>query len=447
MAELVTRVGGKLQFNLHPGQTAAWESSARVILVLAGSQGGKTSFGPLWLWREYTLRGPGDYLAATATYDLFKLKMLPEMLRFFRDNLGWEYRAGDGVIETPNKDTRLILRSAQSEGGLESATAQAAWCDEWGQDAVSVTAQEAIERRLALHQGRQLITTTPYSLGWMYQRIYSRALAGDPDYALIQFRSIDNPSFPRESYERARAVMPAWRHAMFYDAQFTRPAGLVYSEYEDSYYDPATHSGGCLVRPFSIPPSWLRCVGCDFGASLNNAQVWAAEEPGTDRYYIYRVNSQIDATGPEQARAAAAYREPVRIAYGGARSETERRREWAIAGFPVAEPQISDVEAQIDRVNGLFKARRLFVFDSLTELRADLRTCSRELDDAGEPLLKIADKVRWHRLDALRYLTSAYPLDPRPVASVDIVPDVTRTVEGIRKQYEAYMPVETEEYL
>jgi hypothetical protein len=36
----------KLRFNFHPGQWRAWQSLKRFILVLAGTQSGKTSFGP-----------------------------------------------------------------------------------------------------------------------------------------------------------------------------------------------------------------------------------------------------------------------------------------------------------------------------------------------------------------------------------------------------------------
>ena len=52
----------KLRFTLHPGQSEAWASLKRFILVLAGAQSGKTSFGPLWMRREIQARGPGDYL-------------------------------------------------------------------------------------------------------------------------------------------------------------------------------------------------------------------------------------------------------------------------------------------------------------------------------------------------------------------------------------------------
>lgn len=35
---------GKLKLSLHPGQARAWRSDARFVFMLAGTQGGKTSF-------------------------------------------------------------------------------------------------------------------------------------------------------------------------------------------------------------------------------------------------------------------------------------------------------------------------------------------------------------------------------------------------------------------
>ncbi len=87
--ELVeVRPDGGLRLNFHEGQKRAWKSTARFVAVLAGTQGGKTSFGPPWLWREIRERGPGDYLVVTPTFPLLQLKALPEFLRFFGELLG-----------------------------------------------------------------------------------------------------------------------------------------------------------------------------------------------------------------------------------------------------------------------------------------------------------------------------------------------------------------------
>ena len=405
---------------LHPGQQRAWLSDKRFLLVLAGTQSGKTCFGPAWLQREIERQGDGDYLAASASYDLFKLKMLPAILEVFGDQTGWgTYHAGDQVITSKDRGVRIILRSAQSPGGLESATARAAWLDEWGQPDVPVGAWEAVQRRLSLSEGRALITTTAYTMGWLKQQVYDRAVGGERDYGVVSFRSIDNPAFPLAEFERARRTLPSWKFSMFYCGEFTRPAGLIYGDFVDSYRE----LGGHLVKPFAIPATWLRTVGVDFGATVNNALVWYAEDPATWDVYAYRECCGLNLTGPEHAAAAMAYKEPVKAFWGGSKTEDAARLDWQSAGCPVAEPLITEPEVAIDHGIGLFRSRRLFIFDTLTKLRSELATYSRELDAAGEPLFKIADKERFHVLDAARHGWVAFPLARPPIVQPDVEPD------------------------
>src|SRR4051812_38291451 len=60
--------------NLHPGQMRAHKSAARFVIVTAGTQGGKTWYGPHWLLREIHHQGPGDYLIVTPTFALLERK-------------------------------------------------------------------------------------------------------------------------------------------------------------------------------------------------------------------------------------------------------------------------------------------------------------------------------------------------------------------------------------
>lgn len=404
MANLYERVGNKLRFHLHRGQTLAWECAARFLLVLAGTQGGKTSFGPLWLYREiqrtYQAGDLNDYLAASANYDLFRLKMLPELVTFFCVALGWTFNKSDRIIVNPAGDIRIIIRSAESPQGLESSTVKAAWLDEWGLSSVGIDCWYAILRRLSISEGRVLITTTPYNMGWLYSEFYCRWKGGNPDYGVVSFRSIDNPSFPLREYERAQREMPDWKFRMMYNGELTRPAGLIYSD-----YDEAKH----LIRAFSIPREWPRHTGLDFGG-VHPALVWLAEEPNAQMYFLYREHMGDTLTIAERCRNILEYREPVVTYAGGAPSENEVRWQYNEGGVPVVEPYLDGVETQIDRVISLFKQDRLFVFETCAGVRSELGSYSRELDAAGEPTPKIADKAKYHRLDALRGICTTLPI-------------------------------------
>lgn len=395
----VTVVKGKATLSLHTGQTRAWDSDKRFVFIIAGTQSGKTSFGSWWLKREIDRCGAGDYLVATATYDLFKLKLLPEMLSTFCQLLqrdGWQYSASERIIS--DGQTRIILRSANAPGGLESATVKAAWLDECGQDDFRLESWEAVLRRLSLAQGRVLGTTTPYNLGWLKTQVFDRWRAGDADYDVIQFRSTQNPAFPMAEYERAKRTLPAWKHAMFYDGEFSRPAGLIYEDFSEDVH---------VIRPFAVHPQWRVFVGVDFGA-VHTALIWLAHDHVRDIYYVTSESLTGGLSTPEHAKRALDRAAGKRMGgwYGGSSGETQQRMDWNVAGVQLREPPISDVEAGIDRVIGLLRARKLMVLDSCPGLISELMTYSRELDDAGEPTEKIKDKETYHRLDALRYVVA-----------------------------------------
>jgi hypothetical protein len=412
-SSLFTVEDGRIQLNLHHGQQRAWDSTARFVFVLAGTQGGKTSFGPWWLLREILNRGRGDYLAVTATYDLFDLKLLPELLMVFEHTLGlgrlWP---GIGVLEIADPVTRqflakkskdpmwarVIMRSASAEGGLESATARGAWLDEAGQDAFTVSSWEAVLRRLSLSQGRVLATTTLYNTGWIKQQVFDPWRKGDDDFEVIQFDSTLNPLFSRREFERARRTMPTWKFNMFYRGEFSTPPGLIYSVYDDSIH---------AIPPFAIPNHWPRYVGIDPGA-VNNASIWLAENPQTHVFYAYREILEGRKSTREHVAEYSKFRETENVVLwvGGAPSEQQFRADWTDEGLHVLPPPFGDVESGIDRVYSLLKEKRLFVFRDLLGLRDEFGRYSRLLDRYGNVTETIKDKNEFHRLDALRYAAS-----------------------------------------
>lgn len=414
MAESLWRIdNGRLHLALHPGQARAWKSPARFVAIIAGSQSGKTSFLPWLLWREIQRCGAGDYIAATASYDLFKLKFLPSIRECFEHTLRCaRYWAGDRIMELADPEGRylarsstdamwgrIILRSAAAGGGLESATAKAALLDEAGQDQFGVEDWEAVLRRLSLSQGRVFIGTTPYNLGWLKSEVYDRWTAGDPLYEVIQFASTENPAFPAAEYERAQASMPAWRFAMMYRGEFSRPAGMIYDGFSEELH---------LCEPFEIPAAWPVYLGVDFGGA-NTAVLWVAEEPCTGRLFVFAESlSGGKATGQHcrEVLTVARGRNLVQ-SWGGAPGEVQQRWDWAAAGVSVLPPPVSDVEAGIDRVTQLLKEKRLKIFRTCRGLIDEIGSYRRKLDRQGQATEEIEDKRKYHRLDALRYVAAA----------------------------------------
>jgi len=416
---LINRTEAKLSLNFHKGQWQAWESKKRFVAVLSGTQGGKTSFGPLWLYREIQRKGPGDYMIVTPTFTLLELKALPEFQNYFEKMLRvGRYTSSptkqfifseDGERRTfgykPEQPTRVIFGYAADPESLESATAKAAWLDEAGQKKFKLASWEAILRRLSLAMGRVLITTTPYDLGWLKQRIWDKWKAKDPDIDVIRFDSTENPMFPQDEFERARRDLPGWKFDMFYRAIFTRPAGLIYDS-----FDEAQHK----CPRFSIPKEWPRYLGLDFGG-VNTAGLFYAKEPNTnpEKYYLYREYKAGGRSAVEHVKHLLDGEPCIPFAVGGSKSEDQWRREFAaggkvgsqeVPGLPVRGPEFADVEVGIDRVYGAHKRSQIIVFDDLNGYLEQKQTYARELDKNGEPTEKIEDKETFHFMDAERYI-------------------------------------------
>jgi hypothetical protein len=420
--------GTKWEPRFHPGQWRAWESQARFIVVLAGTQSGKTTFGPHWLLREIKNAGFGDYMTVTPTFPLLELKALKEFKRLFIDQMklgtyvanpvrrftfshdGMHALYGDawGSWERKNIERGTVTFGyAEDPDSLEAATLKGVWADEAGQDKFKLGSYEALLRRASIHQGRFLFTTTIYNMGWIKSELYDRWLAGDPDIDVIQFDSTENPAFPPGEYEKRRLTMPAWKFDMMYRGIFTRPAGLIYD-----CFDPRRH-----VLPSQTPPAdWERVIGLDFGEN-NTAATVAALDPKDDRVIVYR---EYHPGLAERRRTNAQHigqiteglpRDPfgklLRVrAWGGAHGEKGWRDAFTLAGLPVMEPTPNDVEVQINRVYAALLKDEFFVTKDCPELVSQFGQYQRAVDDQGDPLPEIRDKAKYHLLDTVRYLVS-----------------------------------------
>lgn len=410
-----------VQYHYHAGQLRALRSTADTVLVLAGTQGGKTVTGPPWMLQEIKRKGPGDYLAVAPTYPLMQKKMLPEFKTLFEEELKLGTYVGGSVKEfridplraaalfrgTPFEGTtesaRILFGHAQDPDSLESMTAKGAWLDEAGQKKFKLGSYEAINRRLSIHAGRKYITTTPYYLGWLKKQIHDRAGEVDPNtgrllYDLVRFPSNANPTFPEEIWLKAKRELPAWKFRLFYEAIFTRPAGIIYDS-----FNPDKH----VVERFEIPEKWDRYLGVDFGG-LHTAAMFYAWDPEKKRLVAYQEYF------PKEKRTIQEHVEAIReleprgfaLATGGAPSEDQWRSEFTEHGLEIERPRISEVEVGIDYVYAQHNTDKLLIFNDLGYYLDEKESYSRELDDQDEPTEKIEDKHSFHLMDAERYIVS-----------------------------------------
>jgi len=365
--------------------------------MLAGTQGGKTCFGPDWLYREIQNKGEGDYLIATATFPLLRLKLEGEFLALFRDilRLG-TYRESDRVFEFDNDRIRVILASATNPESIESATAKGAWLDEAGQKQFRREANEAINRRLSLHRGRKLYTTTPYGLGWLKNEVYDLASKPNSDIEVISFPSTSNPAFPLDEYERAKNMLPRWKFEMFYNGRFERPVGLVHDSFGPQD----------IIDRFPIDKSWPVYVGHDFGIA-NPAALFTAQNPATGELIYWQEylpgagRSPYDHVQAWQ-KITAGYNVIARV--GGNHQEQEIRDAYSAHGWHIIEPLQRSVNEQIMRVLGQERLHKIKVFRDLANIIDEKQSFSYKLDDKYNPTNEFEDEKDYHLSACERYL-------------------------------------------
>jgi hypothetical protein len=418
-----------LRWNLHPGQRRALSSDKRIVLVLAGWQSGKTEIGPPWLYREMMRNGPGDYLIASPTFPLMTKKVLPVFQRFFERLLKLGKFVGGKNIFTfsdagcmrlwghvPDDPPRVLFGHAGDPDSLESATVKAAWLDECGQKGFRLGSYEAVLGRLAISRGRLLLTSRPYDLGWMKQLLWDpweAAKRDHPDIEIVNFKSIENPAFSREEYLRAKREMPAWKFLMAYDGLFTRPAGLIYTSFDETRHK---------VPRFEIPELWSRYIGLDFGGVNTAAVFYAAEQiegKKTGRLIAYREYKAGERSAAEHIYHLMKGEPRIPQCVGGSKSEGQWRLEFTkggvvngkhVPGLPIHSPNVttgaeeSIVEVGINRVFGAHAKGEILVFSDLAGYLDEKLSYSRELDEMGEPTEKIDAKDTYHFMDAERYV-------------------------------------------
>jgi len=415
----------------HVGQDWAWDCEARTVGVLAGYQSGKTVFAPHWLRREVERCSSGDYLAVTSTYDLFKLKFLPAMLQMFEEK--WRigrYWAGDKILElrdpssgkflaqraTDRMWARIILRSADSRGGLEASTCKAAVLDEAGQETFGIEAKRGVDRRLAVHRGRKLITTTLYNLEWVKQQVLDVAVAGGisrhyeapnggevtlyenvaASVAVVQMDNIVNPAFPVGQWEEDRATLPSDVFEMMSRGRASKPRTLIYDCFDELRNRTAA---------FKVPLSWPCAVAVDpVGEEV--AALFVAWDAEGERLHVFdEYGEPFGLSTPEHARNVLGMAAGHRVAAWvvGQPSERQFQADWRNAGVPAVAPPFSDLWLGIGKVYSLMKSGALVIHDNCERTLDQVGRYQKKVSRDGEPTDEIKDKERFHYLDCLRY--------------------------------------------
>ena len=374
-----------------------------VLAAIAGTGGGKTMLCYWWIHSRLEAYPGNTWLFAEPTYGMLG-KVILNSSDPGRQSL-YEYLRGVGLhprwiskqgLILGTDRGQIYLASADNPDSMQGAPVKGVLLDEAG--LMSVGAYDTGRQRCSMMNGQLLLSTTPYNLGWLKTEVFDKQ---GKDIHVENWRSVDRPGFPMESYERERVLLPGWRFAMLYDGRFEYPAGLIYQSFDER---------ACIVPRFEIPSNWLVHTGHDFGGA-NPAALFTAQDTGTGEFYHFReyLPGQGKSTYDhvqEFKKITKGYNIINRV--GGSHQEDEIRQGYTSQGWHIQEPKHRLVEEQINKVIGMHRLNKIKVFSDLRNYLDEKRTFSRKLDEENKPTEKIENEARFHLMSAERYLMSYF---------------------------------------
>jgi len=232
-----------------------------------------------------------------------------------------------------------------------------------------------------------------------------RAAAEDQTgrWQALHFTSHDNPYISGAALQELIQDMSksSYRQEILAEDDELELSWLVYRAFNEK---------ACKIDPIPISEKWPRYIGHDFGAA-NPAALFFAQDPNTGYFYAYR--EYLPGAGRSTAEHAEEFKkitEGVNVIKraGGSHQEDEIRQGYTAHGWPIIEPRVRRVNAQIDKVIGLMELNKLFIFNDLYHYLEELMNCLWAPGDDGRPTDKIKDEQKYHLCACARYILSDF---------------------------------------
>jgi hypothetical protein len=332
----------------------ALRSDKRYTVLLGGTGSGKTFLSPYWHARNIQrdidagVSSDASYMAIGPTADMVRDMIVPVFVKAFGGTVyEGEFSIQAAIYRLPTGG-KIYFRSADEPLRIEGHHLRGCSVDEPSQMKAAIW--PVIQARTALYNAPTLLTGYPTNMGWYYGEVFKRWEAGDKDFDVIQFSSLENPKYPRAEFEKARQRMPAWMFEMRYLGQFRKPFGLVYP----------TFGSGCVCEPFDVPVTWPTYCAIDPGIFFG--ALWAAWQNGI--YYLFgeRYTEEIAPASVHAADIASmAQGIPQGYIYDPARAQDAAELEACGLGPMVAaaNPVLAGIATLTGAINaGRFKVMR-----------------------------------------------------------------------------------------
>jgi len=399
--------------NPHEKQKEFVESEAKRRIIRAGRRGGKTVGIAILALKKFLDGKRVLYAAPTSEQtDAFWYEVVRALNPLLETKL-YKKDETERYIEKIGTQNRIKAKTAYNANTLRGDYADVLIFDEW--QLTSEDAWDDVGAPMLLdNDGDAIFIYTPPSLkssGISRSRDPRHASkmfkAAQKDttgrWAAFHFSSYDNPTLSEQALSEITQDMSRDSYLKEILAQDDDDQAnlLVYGCFNETV---------CKVERFEIPSGWLVYTGHDFG-SANPAALFVAQDSSTGFFYCFK--EYVPETGKSTYQNVQAFKElsagfNVMNRVGGSHQEEEIRQGYGTQGWPIAEPYITKVPVQIDRVKQLMEKNKVFIFSDMYRLLEHINTCMWKLDDNGKPTNEIRDEKKYHVLACLRYVCSIF---------------------------------------
>lgn len=377
---------------LHPEQWRAYSFKKPYGVAICGTKGGKTFVGATWTNKKIQEYPMGCGLIAAPTIKILQQATLDTFFNLFPEYRKL-YRKQEGTIELP-AGGKIYIRSTDEPLAIEGFNLDWAWMDELGM--MSRLAWVIAKGKVAISRGQIFGTTNAYYMNWLYKEVYLPSKEGeDSEVELFNWRSIDNPYFPKEFAEREKGRMSPQEFSRRYEGRFVRLEGLVWTIGDEHILKKSEDLDKYLQYPERT------VAGVDWGYTNPAGILVIKIKDG--KYYVTYEWKETKRTSSDIIQKCYELNKdnPIQTYYPDP-AEPDRLDEMRRANMTVGEVN-KDIAMGISKVEALLREHRLFILSTCTELLDEIAQYRYEVPKEDRSGKEIPLKVNDHLCDSLRY--------------------------------------------
>lgn len=196
-----------------------------------------------------------NFLIVAPTYKIMQQSTLPAFLGMMSGQ--GAFSKADMVFKMNGGGTVYCRTGTDPDSIVGITNVRHVWGDEAG--LLTLYLWENMRARAAFREAPITLTTSPYTLNWIFKEIIRPKLKNPtarPDVELVQAASWENPYMPMSVIDDARKTMDPRRFNALFGGQWERMAGLVYDCFDEAENQ---------VDAFTLPTGSKVVGGIDWG--------------------------------------------------------------------------------------------------------------------------------------------------------------------------------------